>query len=278
MVHRRATHDMLAGHRTAGTAVALTGAAMMLGGLVLAWPQPDLLIVVGIVDAVALTALALTGRLPALHMPAVAATAFTLLLSMHLHHGTLSTNAGTAELIDAFLMGRSGLLLLGLAAAAAFAARRWNARRSPGRWPSVRVERDRAWRAQPVRRVDRRLPHGCGCGCDDADLCDRGRLCACLVSIWPATAGRVARGSVAVSGVRAPDCVQRTRRRFPGTIRAASVESVVDGRIAVRDDNDGSRNLVDLEISRRRAIACADRSTQTPVCPRAWRFRRSACR
>eukprot|EP00913_Durusdinium_trenchii_P028405 g26633.t1 len=117
IVQQRATRPALAGYRTAGTAVALTGSAFMLAGLVLAWPRPELLIAVGIVDVVALMALAVTARLPVLHVPAIAAIGLTTLTAMHWAQGAISSgpDASGMQLRDALLMGRSGLVLLGLA-------------------------------------------------------------------------------------------------------------------------------------------------------------------
>ena len=126
VVHLRATRSDLAGQRTAGTTISLAGSAMMLIGLGFAWPQPDLLIAVGIVDAVALTGLAMAGRLPVLHIPAIAAVAFTSLLTLHLQAGTITPNATGSQLVESFMLGRSGLLLLGLAVAAGGGAWLWN--------------------------------------------------------------------------------------------------------------------------------------------------------
>lgn len=126
VVHLRATRPDLAGQRTAGTTISLAGSALMLIGLGFAWPQPDLLIAVGLVDAVALTGLAIAGRLPVLHIPAIAAVAFTSLVTLHLQAGTITSNATGSQLVDAFMLSRSALLLLGLAVAAGGGVWVWN--------------------------------------------------------------------------------------------------------------------------------------------------------
>lgn len=118
LVQHRATRTTLATQRTAGTAVSLFGSALMLAGLVLAWPRPELLVAVGVVDVIALTSLAITSRLPVLHWPAIAALGLTAVTGLHWGQGLLEAgpDAGGAELLDALLMGRSGLVLLGLGA------------------------------------------------------------------------------------------------------------------------------------------------------------------
>ena len=132
LVHRRATNPALAATRTAGTTIALCGAGVMLTGLGLAWPRPELLVSVGVVDVVALLALAMSARLPALHMPAIAAAALTILTGVHWWQGALQAgpDASSRELIEALVMGRSSLVLLGVGLACVATMRVW---RSAGR-------------------------------------------------------------------------------------------------------------------------------------------------
>ncbi|MFQ5735158.1 MAG: hypothetical protein ACE5KM_24760, partial [Planctomycetaceae bacterium] len=122
LIHRRAVRESLAATRTAGTAIALCGSAVMLVGLGLAWPRPELLVAVGVVDVVALTVLALTARLPALHVPAIISAALTVLTAVHWMQGTLQAgpDASSIALIDALMWGRSSLVLLGVVFTPAF--------------------------------------------------------------------------------------------------------------------------------------------------------------
>ena len=126
IVHHRAESAALATTRTAGTAVTLTGASFMLASLSFAWPKPELLIAVGLVDVVALTAMAFSARLPALHLPAIAAAALTALTSLHWWQDNIHTGGDSHRLlIDALLMGRSSLLLLGVAGLCLLLSTRW---------------------------------------------------------------------------------------------------------------------------------------------------------
>jgi hypothetical protein len=121
IVHRRVTADFLATTRTAGTSLALIGTSLMLLAVVLAWPQPDLLIAVGLVNFAALTTLAVTAGMPILHTGAVISFALASLVGFHLFQGNLSAGeaATGGELLAVILMGRSGIALTLLTAIAA---------------------------------------------------------------------------------------------------------------------------------------------------------------
>jgi hypothetical protein len=112
--------------RTAGTSVAFGGAAVMLLCTLLAWPQPELLVAIGIIDFIALTALALVLNLAPLHVPALVAAALSVVIGWNLFAGHLSAGTGSSNtLVAALLRGNSGLLLVGLAALAASASAVW---------------------------------------------------------------------------------------------------------------------------------------------------------
>jgi hypothetical protein len=129
IVHHRCESAALATTRTAGTAVTLTGASFMLASLSFAWPKPELLVAVGLVDMVALTAMAFSARLPALHLPAIAAAALTALTSLHWWQDNIHTGGDSHRmLIDALLMGRSSLLLLGVAGLCLLLSTQWKKR------------------------------------------------------------------------------------------------------------------------------------------------------
>src|SRR5205823_965427 len=68
--------------RTAGTAVALTGLALMLAGLGLAWPQPLPLAAVALLDGVVLTLTALRSRAGFLHVAGLPCLALAVLLGV----------------------------------------------------------------------------------------------------------------------------------------------------------------------------------------------------
>ncbi|MBM4091689.1 MAG: hypothetical protein FJ276_20020, partial [Planctomycetes bacterium] len=105
--------------RTAGTALAILGGLLMLGTLVLAWPEPYVLIAVSAVTAVVLAAVAVVGRMPILYTGTIAAATFTYLLVFHLVLGQFEPAGSTRgrDLVAALLMGRSAVALLLPAAA-----------------------------------------------------------------------------------------------------------------------------------------------------------------
>lgn len=124
LVHARATGPELASLRTAGTAVALVGASLMLAAIVLAWPQQGLLIAVALVNFAVLTALGCTSDVAALHGAAVVSLAWGGLIGFHFWQGTAPADGAAPgrELLAALLMGRSAVVLTVLAAFTAAAA------------------------------------------------------------------------------------------------------------------------------------------------------------
>jgi hypothetical protein len=127
LVHRRIVQPGLAAWRTAGTAIALVGAAAMLACVVLAWPRPELLVAVGTLSFIALTVLALVLSLAPLHVPAILSLALAGLISFHLFQGHLHVGSeGTQEdLLTVLFYGQSGVVLLVLSAIGAAAAGVW---------------------------------------------------------------------------------------------------------------------------------------------------------
>lgn len=87
--------------RFAGTAIALGGMAIMLGGLLLGWPRPLALIVVGALNAAAFTLVALAFRLPHGHGPALASLAVALLTMFHVVQGDVPLRGAASG--EAFL-------------------------------------------------------------------------------------------------------------------------------------------------------------------------------
>ena len=81
-VHRRLRDH--AGTRTAGTAVALGGLALMLVGLGLAWPRPLPLFVVALLDGATFTLIALGSRASWLHAWGLSCLALAVLLGAQL--------------------------------------------------------------------------------------------------------------------------------------------------------------------------------------------------
>jgi hypothetical protein len=116
VVHRRALAKALASHRTAGTAIALTGGLAMLAMVAIAWPEPQLLVAVGLLNCLLLALLATAGNLPLLHAPAIACGGLASLVGFHWAQGRFLNDATSLDLIQAAFMGRSGVLLTGLAA------------------------------------------------------------------------------------------------------------------------------------------------------------------
>ncbi|TVS18705.1 MAG: hypothetical protein EA424_10345 [Planctomycetaceae bacterium] len=127
LVHRRVESRALAMVRTSGTALAVAGGMLMLAALVLAWPRPNLLILVGTLNFAILTPLAVAGRLPALHVPAIGCAALAGLIGFHVWQANLTwTGPQTVQHVTGWLLaGRSGLVLLTFSILAVLAGVGW---------------------------------------------------------------------------------------------------------------------------------------------------------
>ena len=124
LVHRRTKAVELATIRTAGTTIVILAASLMVGSLLLAWPQPNLLIGVGVINFLALTYTAFATRFHYLHLPAAVSAALALLIGFHLFQGNvpLQVADGSQQLMPVFFWGRSGVILTVIAVLAAVVA------------------------------------------------------------------------------------------------------------------------------------------------------------
>ncbi|MGA2798300.1 MAG: hypothetical protein ABSE63_12020, partial [Thermoguttaceae bacterium] len=78
-----ADEPRLEGYRTAGTIVALLGVVLALASIILSWPQPLLIVAVGVIGAAGLAYLALQYDFPAAHAGAMASLALAYLAGFH---------------------------------------------------------------------------------------------------------------------------------------------------------------------------------------------------
>lgn len=116
VVHRRALAEHLAPLRTAGTAIALLGGALLILFWVVAWPQPALMFNVSLLTGVLLLAIAIRTKLPALHAAAVSVLSVAVLIAFCWVTQLVSASAPTGlQWAQAALQGRTSLLLTGVA-------------------------------------------------------------------------------------------------------------------------------------------------------------------
>jgi len=121
MVYRKSS---LAAWRTSGTALAILGGAGMLGTVALAWPRPDLLIGIGLINFAALSVIGRAGRLAPLHAVAgvcLAAAALLGIERMWMPVGFLEA-ISSASLREILVQGRTAMLLTVFAGLGAIAA------------------------------------------------------------------------------------------------------------------------------------------------------------
>ena len=110
--------------RTTGTAIACFAVGVMAAAVLLAWPQPTLVLAVGAINAATLATVAFRRRLPFAHAGAIASAALAYLVAFYLTTGQLALNAtgGSRQLLEQLLGPRSGSALVALVAVLALAA------------------------------------------------------------------------------------------------------------------------------------------------------------
>jgi hypothetical protein len=116
VVFRRLEGEGIAGLRTAGTGVALTGVSMMLAGVALAWPEPVPLLAALLLAGAVLTVTALVARAEWIHAGALPCLTLAVLVGFYLVRGNLpAPNDPTRALLTLFASADSGALLVGIA-------------------------------------------------------------------------------------------------------------------------------------------------------------------
>jgi len=126
MIHRRSRSRRFAATRTAGTAIAISGAVLMLMATGAAWPQADLLIATCTLSAAVLITLALLIDTPPLHAAGIACGAVAAVLLMHrvqphFYNPAPGWEDAGRRIVFSLLMGRTSLMLVGLSALTAAA-------------------------------------------------------------------------------------------------------------------------------------------------------------
>ncbi|MDD4889012.1 MAG: hypothetical protein PHU85_03710 [Phycisphaerae bacterium] len=112
MLWQRVIRQRWAAVRTAGTGVAVAGAAILMYGAALAWPDPSRLLPVCLLNAAAFLAVAMLFRMdPAHALAAIFATA-AYLLGFHLACGTIGWSSSPDALLAAFGGVKTGPALL----------------------------------------------------------------------------------------------------------------------------------------------------------------------
>lgn len=123
LIFRRVLSKELVAYQTAGIAVAITGGMAMLAAVVAAWPQPELLIAVGLANCAVLVSMAVLARLPVLHVAAIGCLAGAVLIGFHVSQGNFEGFADElpARILALVTMTRSAVVLTLLGALCAVA-------------------------------------------------------------------------------------------------------------------------------------------------------------
>ncbi|HEV7279860.1 MAG TPA: hypothetical protein VGN57_06560 [Pirellulaceae bacterium] len=116
-IFRRCSAKKQAPLRVVGVSLALLGGASAVAATAVAWPYPGLLVAVGLCGFASLTAFAVMGKLPALHLPAIVCGALACLVGVHLLQGSYIGYEETLSrrVIELLLKGRTAVMLALLA-------------------------------------------------------------------------------------------------------------------------------------------------------------------
>jgi hypothetical protein len=116
-VHRLLSDPALATARTVGTLVGLSGMALMLAAVALAWPAPLPLLVLCTLNTIVFTAIAFRAELPSAHAAAIPCLALGYLTAIHWWLGHLpGAEPSGWQLLGLLFSAQSGTALAGLVA------------------------------------------------------------------------------------------------------------------------------------------------------------------
>jgi hypothetical protein len=116
VMHMRTTAVRLSAWRTTGTAISVLGGALLMALVAIAWPEPELLLAIGLINCLILAGMGAVSGLPVLYVPAVACAALAVTIGLHLMGGHFADRERLSlKLVQAALMGRTGLGLTALA-------------------------------------------------------------------------------------------------------------------------------------------------------------------
>jgi hypothetical protein len=120
LIHLRTTSPRLAAWQTAGTAIVVLAAVLLLLLVAATWPQPELLLAVGLIDCAILAILGVAAGMPVLYVPSVACAAIATTIGLHLACGHFADREQLSlKIVQAAVMGRTSVALSVLACGAA---------------------------------------------------------------------------------------------------------------------------------------------------------------
>jgi hypothetical protein len=112
LLWRRVTKRELLAYRTAGTSIAIAGTAMVLAGMILAWPNPASIVPAALFNFAVFTALAVWLEIPAAHLLAAGCLALAYLVLSHVLAGDIHwQNLRVLSLLNVMITISSGQAL-----------------------------------------------------------------------------------------------------------------------------------------------------------------------
>ena len=114
LLWRRISNKKLATSRTAGTAIGILGAGIVITGMILAWPNPASIVPAALLNFAVFTLLAIALDVPIAHLLAAGCFALAYLILFHVLAGHVSwQNLRVMSLLDVTLSLNSGQALVG---------------------------------------------------------------------------------------------------------------------------------------------------------------------
>ena len=112
MIHRRTSARQLAAWRTVGTAILVLAGVLLLVLVAAAWPDPELLLVLGLMNCAILAVLGIVAELPLLYVPSVACAALSVVIGWHLVGGHfVDRDQLSLKIVQAPLRGQTSIAL-----------------------------------------------------------------------------------------------------------------------------------------------------------------------
>ena len=107
--------------RTTGTAIAIIGALILVGGIILGWPSPAAMLPSALINFLALTVIAILFDIPAAHLLALPCLTLAFILTFHLiqpasHPDSITWRLDANALAQAIVSPSTGSSLVGLTA------------------------------------------------------------------------------------------------------------------------------------------------------------------
>lgn len=115
LIHLRARAPRLAAWQAVGTAIVVLAALLLLLLVAATWPDPELLLVVGLMNCASLAVLGFVAQIPVLYVPSMLCAALAATIGWHLVGGHFADRSNLAlSVVQAAVRGQTSLVLIAI--------------------------------------------------------------------------------------------------------------------------------------------------------------------